>query len=118
MTRLVAVSRKTHAQKVWQRMPNYQFAAEVAVTPIVLAEVANVGAWMPIAFLERKGRYVPMAMMSPVPKHNLFVGPDGQWLGGYVPSPLRSYPFRLFRSKGSENHSMRRRGQRGHKGRR
>src|SRR5262245_31384526 len=57
---------------------------------------------MPLAFMQRAGCYFPMAMMCPMSGHNLFVGPDGQWLGGYVPSSLRSYPFRLVRPKGSE----------------
>jgi len=69
---------------------------------IVLAEAVHVGSWMPIAFMQQAGRYVPMAMMCPMPGHNLFVAPDGQWLGGYVPSFLRSYPFRLVRPEGSE----------------
>ena len=45
-------------------------------------EVVHVGSWMPIVFIEQAGRYVLMAMMSPMPGHNLFVGPDGEWLGG------------------------------------
>ena len=40
-------------------------------------------------------------MMCPMPEHNLFVGPDGHWLGGYVPASLRSYPFRVLGSEGS-----------------
>jgi hypothetical protein len=104
--KLVAVSREMHARKVWRRVANYQFAAKEAVAPIVLAEVVHVGAWMPIAFMEQAGRYVPMAMMSPVPGHNLFVGPDGQWLGGYMPSPLRSYPFRLVQPEGSQQMAL------------
>ena len=73
---------------------------------IVLAEVVHVGAWMPIVFIEEAGRYVLMAMMSPMPGHNLFVGPDGEWLGGYAPSSLRSHPFRLFRREGSEQMTL------------
>ena len=102
MTRLVTVSRETHGQKVWQRPANYQFTAHEPLTPILLAEVIHVGSWMPIAFIQRSGCYVLVAMMCPMPGHNLFVGPDGQWLGGYVPSSLRCYPFRPARPEGSE----------------
>ena len=102
MTKLVAVNKNTHSQKVWLRPAGYQFAGKEPLAAIVLAEVVNLGSWMPIVFSEQGGRYVPMAMMSPIPKDNLFVGPDGQWLGGYVPSLLRSYPFRLVRHEGSE----------------
>jgi len=102
MAKFVAVSREAYARKVWRRFANYQFAAEVALAPIVLAEVVAVGSWMPIVFIEQAGRYVLTAMMSPTPGRNLFVGPDGEWLGGYVPSSLRSHPFRLLRREGSD----------------
>jgi SapC len=106
MPKLVAVSRDTHAQKVWQRPANYLFAAKEPLVPIVLAEVMHVGSWMPITFIQRAGRYVPTAMMCPMPEHNLFIGPDGQWLGGYVPSSLRTYPFCLVRPQGSEQMTL------------
>ena len=106
MARFVVVSREAHAQKVWRRFANAQFAANEALAPIVLAEVVHVGSWMPIVFIEEAGRYVLMAMMSPVPGHNLFVGPDGEWLGGYTPSSLRSHPFRLVRREGSEQMTL------------
>ena len=103
MTKLVAVSSESHARKVWQPPASYQFAAKEAVAPIVLAEAAHVGSWMPIVFVQQAGRYVPMAMMSPMPGQNLFIAPNGQWLGAYVPSALRSYPFRLVRpAEGSD----------------
>ena len=62
--------------------------------------------WMPIVFIEQAGRYGLTAMMSPMPGHNLFVGPDGEWLGGYAPSSLRSHPFRLVRREGSEQMTL------------
>ena len=102
MTKLVAVNKNTHSQKVWLRPAGYQFVGKEPLAAIVAAEAVQVGSWMAIVFREEGGRYFPMAMMSPTPKDNLFVGPDGQWLGGYVPSLLRSYPFRLVRPEGSE----------------
>jgi hypothetical protein len=106
MTKLVAVNNSTHSQKVWRRPAGYQFIAKESLTPIVLGEAQQVGSRMPIAFVEQKGRYAPMGMMCPVPKQNLFVGPDGQWLGGYVPASLTSYPFRLMRREGSEQMTL------------
>ena len=106
MTKLVAVTKTTHSQKVWRRPAGYQFVANEPLTLIVLGETVNAGSWMPIVFVEQQGRYAPMGMMSPVPKQNLFVGPDGQWLGGYVPASLRSYPFRLVRPEGSEQMAL------------
>lgn len=106
MAKFVAVSREAHAQKVWRRFANYQFAAKEPLASIVLAEVVHFGSWMPLVFIEEAGRYVLMAMMSPMPGHNLFVGPDGEWLGGYAPSSLRSHPFRLVRREGAEQMTL------------
>ena len=106
MAKFAAVSREAHAQKVWRRSANYQFAAREALAPIVLVEVIQVGSWMPIVFIEEADRYVLMAMMSPMPGHNVFVGPDGEWLGGYAPSSLRSHPFRLVRREGAEQMTL------------
>ena len=57
---------------------------------------------MPIAFIEQSGRYLPVAIMSPQQGRNLFIGPNGQWLGIYVPAALRSYPFSPARVEGSD----------------
>jgi SapC len=106
MTKLVAVSKSTHSQKVWRRPAGYQFVVKEPLAQIIFAEVVKVGSWMPIVFVEQANRYVLMAMMCPMPGHNLFVGPDGQWLGGYIPASLRSYPFRLVRPEGSEQMAL------------
>jgi hypothetical protein len=106
MTKLVAINKTTHSQKVWLRPEGYQFIAQEPMTPIVIGEAVYVGSWMPIAFAKQNGRYTPMGMMSPVKKQNQFVGPDGRWLGGYVPASLTSYPFRLVRREGSEQMTL------------
>ena len=92
MAKFVAVSTQMHAQKMWRRPADVSFAAKDPLTPVVLAEIGLVGSGMPIAFVEQAGRFVPMAVMGLIPEHNLFVGPEGQWLGGYVPAATRSYP--------------------------
>ena len=66
-------------------------------------EFSQAIATMPIGFIERSpGSYVPVAVVSLSKGGNLFVGPGGQWFGGYVPAVLRSYPFSLIRAEGSE----------------
>ena len=64
------------------------------MVPIVTWEFGYVAPWMPIVFSEQAGGLAPMAMMSPVPGRNLFVSPEGQWVGGYIPAIFRTYPFR------------------------
>jgi hypothetical protein len=100
--KLVPVSREHHAGKAWRRFSKYTFAASEAIAPLVGAELAKAALAMPIAFLQESGRYLPAALMSLVPGHNLFVGPAGQWLGSYVPATYRAYPFRFARREGSQ----------------
>jgi hypothetical protein len=102
MARFVAVSREHHAAKRWQRATNYGFSAADAVVPIVGAELFRSALAMPVAFVEQSGRYQLMAVLSPAPGRNLFVGQDGRWLGGYVPAFYRSYPFRLAAREGTD----------------
>src|SRR5215831_8787403 len=102
MVNFVPVTMTRHAGRAWRRSGSYAHAAAEAAVPLVGAEFGKAAVTMPIAFVVQEGRYVPMAMMSPVVGRNLFVGPAGQWLGPYVPAVLRAYPFRLARANESE----------------
>ena len=102
MPKFAAVSRERHAQKKWRRYESYAFAAADALAPIVGAELARAALSMPCAFLEQSGRYTLVAVLSPIPGRNMFVGPGGRWLGSYVPSWLRAYPFRVVTEPGTD----------------
>jgi hypothetical protein len=106
LTNLVPVSAVTHAGKAWPALDNLAFAAAQAVVPLLGAEFAKVAVSMPIAFIEQAGLYLPVAVMSPIAGRNFFIGASGQWLGGYVPAALRSYPFRLGRFGGAEEFTL------------
>jgi hypothetical protein len=90
------VTRERYAGKKWQRSSGYGFAATNAVVPVVGAELARAALALPLAFLQEAGRFVPVAILSLTPGRNMLVGPDGRWLGRYIPASFRSYPFRLF----------------------
>lgn len=102
MVNFVPVSRERHRGKGFRRPADYAFSATQAVVPLVGVELAQAAIAMPIAFIEQSRHYLPVAVMSPAPGRNLFVAPNGQWLGSYIPAALRSYPFRLLRAEGSE----------------
>jgi len=106
MPNLIPLSPSRHAGKGWRQPGNVAFAASQAAAPLVAAEFVKAAASMPIAFVEQAGRFVPMAVMSPIVGRNLFIGPDGQWLAGYMPAALRSYPFGLGRGGGSEDFTL------------
>ena len=95
MPRFVPVNRERYGQKKWLRYTSYAFAAGEVVTPIVAAELARAALALPCAFLQQSGRYTLVAVLSLIAGRNMFVGPDGRWLGPYVPAVFRLYPFRV-----------------------
>lgn len=99
-TNFVPLNPDRHALKGWRRPSGYSFAASDAIIPLLAMEFDRAGVAMPIAFIERQGRYSPVGLMSPIPGRNLFIAPNGRWLGNYVPLVLRSYPFLLARVEG------------------
>lgn len=103
---LVAVTRERHSEKRWRAPGRYGFAATQALIPLVGREFSAAAVAMPIALVEQAGRYVPVAVLSPVQGRNLFVTSTRRWLGLYQPAALRSYPFRLAVLKGSNQVSL------------
>lgn len=95
MTRFVAISRERHGEKKWRRPHGYGFAASEAVAPVVGMELGSAGLSLPLAFIEEAGRYSLVAVLSLAPGRNMFVAPDGQWLGRHIPALFRAHPFRL-----------------------
>lgn len=106
MSKLVPVSRDTHAGQIWRRLSTYSFAAQEPYVPIAGLEFGRLVSTMPIAFVEISGEYVPVAVLSLTPKDNLFVAPDGRWLGSYIPLMFRFYPFRLLRRPGTDQYTL------------
>jgi hypothetical protein len=96
------ISHEQHSSKAWRRPTGYSFAEAEASVPIVGSELANAAPAMPLAFMEQEGRFLLVAVLSLMPGRNLFVAPDGRWLGAYVPAMFRTYPFRLLRKQNSE----------------
>jgi hypothetical protein len=75
--KLVVINADDHAGKAWRRPSDFAFAASDAVAPLVAIEFVRAAVAMPIAFIEQRGSYVPVAVMSPVAACNLFVRPEG-----------------------------------------
>ncbi|GHA32661.1 SapC [Devosia pacifica] len=103
---LQLVTRERHANKKWNRSRGYSFAAKTNVVPIAAAELSQAVRSLPLAFLESEGRQTLVALLGLLPGQNLFVAPDGRWLGLYVPASLRAYPFRLGRTDKQDNYAM------------
>lgn len=95
MPQYQAVSRNVHANKRWRRYDSYRFAAADTVATLVARELPRAMMHLPIAFVARGERFSPAAVQGLQPGKNLFVAPDGRWIGGYTPAAYRGYPFAL-----------------------
>ncbi len=89
------ISKPVHAEKRWRRYTSYQSAAQDAIAPLVVQELPRAAMSLPIGFILQNDDYLPFAILGLQPGKNLFVGPKGQWVGGYVPAVYRGYPFAL-----------------------
>jgi hypothetical protein len=99
MPPITPLTPERHANKRWKRYSSYAFARNRSVTPLVGAELASAALTLPIVFMQQGKTWFPVALMGLAPDSNLLVGPDGRWLGGYVPASLRGYPFQLARGQ-------------------
>lgn len=102
MSNLIAVSREVHGDKKWLRFPTYQFVAKEAAAVIVGAEIPQAAPAMPLVFIDRGGQYELSALLSLASGQNMFVAPDGRWIGTYIPASFRAFPFRLHRPADSD----------------
>ncbi|MBV5292215.1 MAG: SapC family protein [Curvibacter lanceolatus] len=100
---LKAVTADAFAGKSWKHPGNYLYAAGLNIIPVVAAELSKAVAHLPLAFVEFGGRWQLMAVTSLIPNTNLLVGPQGQWLGQYIPASMRGYPFALARPQGTDH---------------
>ena len=99
---LVAITQRAHTSQRWVQPKNFAFAAKQTVLPLVASELAKAALSLPIAFVAQNDSYLPMAVLGIKGGQNLFVAPDGRWIGRHVPSSIRWYPFHLAASDGGE----------------
>lgn len=98
MPRYQPVSVSTHAALQWQRYTAHAFARHDALVPLVAQELIRACTCLPIAFAPEGDGFVPVAVQGLQSGQNLWVAPDGRWLGRYVPAVYRGYPFALARA--------------------
>jgi len=80
----------------FRRPDSMSFAANQALVPVHLVEVASVVHTMPIALARLPSdQYVVVAVAGFDDNRNLLVDAQGRWGGLYLPMDLRTYPFRL-----------------------
>lgn len=95
MAQVTVISREQHTAKRWQRYTSYAFAAKDTVAPLVVQELRRACLSLPVGFVKAEKGFQLVAVQGLLPGQNLWVAPDGRWLGAYVPAAYRSYPFVL-----------------------
>ena len=95
MTEFTAIAPESHAKKVWKNVPDYAFAAADNFIPLMGAELSKTISAMPTGFIKQEVGYQLVGITSLQAGMNMYVAPDGKWLGEYIPAVLRAYPFRL-----------------------
>lgn len=95
MSDLHVISYENHGNKYWQRYSSYAFAAGDAIAQLVMQEIPKAAMVIPVGFIQTDNGFLPVAVQGLQPGQNLFVAPDGRWLGQYIPAAYRGYPFTL-----------------------
>lgn len=93
--RVIPVTRQHHQSLRWKRFNSYLFAAKDNVVPIVMAELAQASQSMPTGFIKQQDRFLLVGILSLEPGKNMHITDQGRWIGDYVPSYFRGYPFCL-----------------------
>ena len=95
MTQWIPLSRTAHAEHGYTPREGYRHAAGQLIAPVMLAELAKLLPHYVLGFIARDDGLIPVAVLGVEKDHNLYLHPDGRWLGRYVPAALRGYPFVL-----------------------
>lgn len=104
----IPVSPVAHRDAGWKRPARYFFAAQDVVAPVVMAELSHLLTNMPLAFVhaDEQAPFQLVAVQSLQPGLNVYVAPDGRWLGQYIPAFYRAYPFRMMAIETTEQTAL------------
>lgn len=108
MARYTPISQSTHQSSGWKLIADYSFAANDALAPVSMAEVSELVPRYTLAFYRAKESdpLQLVALLGLFPGKNLYVSPQGKWIGGYVPAVYRGYPFRMIPLQESDKAAM------------
>lgn len=95
MPAFIPVSPENLGAKRWTRYSSYSFARRDTILPLVAAELPKACLSLPVAFIAQGDSFGLVAVLGLEPGQNLMIDPAGKWLGPYVPSVLRSHPFKM-----------------------
>lgn len=92
---IVPITKELFGNKRFKRNLTYHFASRDAFAPLALQELPTAMLHVPIAFAKVNDQMMPVAIQGLGKAKNLFVAPDGRWIGRYLPMCYRFQPFML-----------------------
>ena len=98
MVNIIPITKSGFLDRKWSASDNYEFAAEYATATLALGEISQAMRSLPIGFVKHEGNFTLVAILGLKQGENLFVNKKGDWIPGYKPAVLRSYPFSLVSS--------------------
>ncbi|WP_141441426.1 SapC family protein [Vreelandella titanicae] len=100
MSRFIPLSSDLHQGKGWLKPADHSYIAGQSAIPLVAEELPHALSTMPTGFRQQQdGSYELVAVCSLDEQRNLFVHPDGRWIGSYRPASVRAYPFQLLHNQ-------------------
>lgn len=88
-----AIRQDVHFDVCVQRQPDFSFARESNLAPVLFGEFEPACLQFPIVFTGETEATLPVALLGLRENENVFVDAAGQWTGGYIPGFFRRYPF-------------------------
>lgn len=98
MSNIRIVSHAAFGKSRWLKPQGYRFAAKDTFVPLTLRELGSAIHAMPVCLLKNANGFQLGGLMGLEGGENLFVAPDGTWLGAYVPVAYAHYPFLMART--------------------
>ncbi len=97
VSKLVPISRQSHAGLRWRRPWNFRFTAADHVIPLGLNEVRKAVSGLPTGFMKLPDKYLLIAIQGLRNGENLVVNEAGEWLASHLPEFYTGFPFRMKR---------------------
>ncbi|MCP9916435.1 SapC family protein [Cyanobium sp. ATX 6F1] len=98
---IIPLSAERH--KDWHISPvkDYSFTESTNAVPLMAIEFLNAAGDYPIVFVG-EDEVMPVILLGMQQSENLYLSPEGNWEGKYVPAFIRRYPFVLSQADDQE----------------
>jgi len=103
MKSIIALNHKEHGKLGWVKPENYSFASKETSIGLTFYELHKAMMTFPIAFLKSNDTFSAIAIVGISNEENLFIDDSGNWLLGYIPVILRTYPIALVSQTGGSS---------------